>query len=114
MLLSRSAGVATSASLSVCHARDQRLDEARRGQQRIALEVDHQIRLVKLRQRFGATLGPVAAFGRGHDHADAETGAGVSDPLIVGDDEHAAHPGHPPRRLDAALDQGLGGTRMRP
>ena len=32
----------------LCHARDQGLDEARRGQQRVALEIDHQIRIVEL------------------------------------------------------------------
>ena len=77
-LLRRIAGVATNASLSLSHARDQRLDEAGRRQQRIALEVDHQVGLVQLRQRFGAALGAVAAFGRGHDHADAEAGAQAS------------------------------------
>ena len=90
------------------HMVDQRSDEARRRQQRIALEIDDQVRLVQLRQRLGAALGAVAAFRRGHDDADAEGRAGIGDPLVIGRDEDAGDAGHAPRRLDAALDQRLG------
>ena len=64
--------------------------------------------LVKLRQRFGAALGAVAAFGRSHDHADLRRCAGLGNPLVVGHDENARDALHPPRRLDAALDERLG------
>ena len=90
------------------HLLDQGFDEARRRKQCVALEIDHKVRLMELSKRFGTTLGAVAAFGRGHDHADPRWGAGLRNPLIVGGDEHARNAAHSARCLDASLDQGLG------
>src|SRR3954462_9112627 len=63
---------------------------------------------MELGKRFGAALGAVAAFGRGHDHADAKTAARIGNPLVVGYDEHSRNPGHPSRCFDATLNQRFG------
>ena len=89
------------------HARDQRLDERGRGQQRVPLEVDDQVEIVQLPDRLGAPLGSVAALRRGHDHPDAVASAGIGDALVVGGHEHPGDAGHAPRRVDAAQDQRL-------
>src|SRR5258708_7145705 len=63
---------------------------------------------MQLAKRLGAAFGAVAAFRRGHDHADAELRACVSDAIVIGGHEHARDSRHSAGRFDAALDQRLG------
>src|SRR4051812_47867115 len=44
------------------HSTDQRLDESRRRQQGVALEIDYQVRLMDRCERFGTSFGSVAAL----------------------------------------------------
>jgi len=88
------------------HRLDQRLDEPRRGQRRIALQVDDDARREPEDfDRLGAAFGAVAATGRGHHHLGAEPLAMGLDATIVGCDIDRVDPAHRARRAPCPLHE---------
>ena len=90
------------------HLVDQRLHEPRRGERRIALQVDDQVRIQPaVRHRIGTARRAVLAVARGHDDLGPEPLGRILDPRVIGGDIDRIHAGHRtggfPRHLDQRL-----------